>query len=278
VTVALARVPCRNGTVEIEYAWIDRERRGAPLIVFLHEGLGSVSAWRDFPAQLCSAGGFRGLVYSRRGYGRSTPRLAHERWSPSYMHEEARELLPALLEALAIDGEAEPPWLLGHSDGGSIALIHAATFPDRVRGLVVLAPHIFVEDLSIASIEAARGAYRTTNLRERLARHHADPDSAFWGWNDVWLDPEFRAWNIESFLPGIRCPLLAVQGRDDEYGTLAQLEGIGRAVPEATILTLDGCGHAVHRDQPERLTSAVVGFVAQHPGPTRSSSWASARS
>jgi pimeloyl-ACP methyl ester carboxylesterase len=278
VTVALARVPYRGGTVEIEHAWLGRQRQGAPLVVFLHEGLGSVSAWRDFPTRLCDAGGFRGLVYSRPGYGRSTPRPADERWSPGYMHDEARELLPALLEALAIDSRAEPPWMLGHSDGGSIALIHAASFPDRVAGLVVLAPHIFVEDVSIASIAAARDAYRTTDLRDRLARHHADPDSAFWGWNDVWLDPRFRAWNIESCLPAIGCPLLAVQGRDDEYGTLAQLDGIARAVPAATILTLDRCGHAVHRDQPERLTSAVSGFVARHLGPTRSSSWASARS
>jgi pimeloyl-ACP methyl ester carboxylesterase len=278
VTAALVPVPYRDGTVEIEHVWLNRERHEAPLVVFLHEGLGSVSAWRDFPARLCGAGGFRGLVYSRPGYGRSTPRRQHERWPPSYMHDEARALLPALLEALAIDAGADPPWLLGHSDGASIAIIHAATFPDRVAGLVALAPHIFVEDVSILSIEAARGAYRMSNLRERLARHHADPDSAFWGWNDAWLDPAFRGWSIEALLPAIRCPLLAVQGRDDEYGTLAQLDGITRAVPHATTLVLDQCGHSVHRDQPERLTRAVTELVTRHLGSTRSSSWASARS
>jgi pimeloyl-ACP methyl ester carboxylesterase len=273
VSAALATVPYRGGAVDIEYMWLNRDRRGAPLLVFLHEGLGSVSAWRDFPARLCAAGGFRGLVYSRPGYGRSTPRPPHERWRPGFMHEQARVLLPALLGELGADTEADPPWLLGHSDGGSIALIYAATFPTGVSGLVVLAPHIFVEEVSIASIEAARDAFWTSNLRDRLARHHADPDSAFWGWNKIWLDPEFRDWNIGSLLPGIRCPVLAVQGRNDQYGTLAQIETIARAVPTTTSVVLDDCGHAVHRDQPERLIGAVVKFVAPRLAPMRSSSW-----
>jgi pimeloyl-ACP methyl ester carboxylesterase len=273
MNTALVSVPYRSSAVEIEYAWLNHDRGDAPLVVFLHEGLGSVSAWRDFPARLCRAGGFRGLVYSRPGYGRSTPRPLHERWTPTFMHEQARELLPALLRELGVRAEADPPWLLGHSDGGSIALIYAATFPRRVRGLVVLAPHIFVEDVSIVSIEGARAAYSTTDLRERLARYHADPDSAFWGWNRVWLDLEFRQWNIESLLPDIRCPVLAVQGRNDEYGTLAQLDGIARAAPQTKRLVLDNCGHAVHRQEPERLTSAVIEFVARHSAPTRSPSW-----
>jgi pimeloyl-ACP methyl ester carboxylesterase len=275
VSVALVPVPYRGGAVEIECSWLhDRDRPEAPLLVFLHEGLGSVSAWRDFPAQLCVAGGFRGLVYSRPGYGRSTPRPATERWGPSFMHEQARQLLPALLRELGIDYQAgPPPWLLGHSDGGSIALIYAASFPSRVSGLVVLAPHVFVEEVSIAAIGAVRAAYETTNLRERLARHHADPDSAFWGWNDVWLGPEFRAWNIEALLPDIRCPVLAVQGRDDQYGSMAQIEAIARAVPQTTLIALDGCGHSVHRDQPERLTRAVVGFLARPLPPLRSAWW-----
>jgi pimeloyl-ACP methyl ester carboxylesterase len=264
VSSALVSVPYRDGTVEIELAWFERERRGAPLFVFLHDGLGSVSAWRDFPARLCAAGGLRGLVYSRPAYGRSTPRPPHERWPPGFMHEQARDLLPALLRALEVDAESDPPWLLGHSDGGSIALIHAATFPRQVSGLVVLAPHVFVEEISIASIAAARAAYETTDLREKLARHHADPDSAFWGWNDVWLDPEFRRWNIEALLPAIRCPVLAVQGRQDRYGTLAQIEAIARAAPQATLLALDDCGHSVHRDQPEPLIDAVGELVARH--------------
>jgi pimeloyl-ACP methyl ester carboxylesterase len=264
VSVAILPVPYRGGIVEIEYQWLNPERRKAPLVVFLHEGLGSVSAWRDFPARLCNAGGFRGLVYSRPGYGRSTPRPPHEHWTPRFMHEQARELLPALLRSLDVDCDADPPWLLGHSDGGSIALIFAASYPTQVAGLIVLAPHIFVEDISITSIEAARIAYLRTELRDKLARHHADPDSAFWGWNDIWLDPAFRSWNIEALLPSIRCPVLAVQGRDDQYGTLAQIEGIARAVPQAQLLTFDAGGHSVHRYQPERLTHAVIGIVTRH--------------
>jgi pimeloyl-ACP methyl ester carboxylesterase len=270
VTASTAAVPYRGGTVDIEYAWLRPGQRGAALVVFLHEGLGSVSTWRDFPAQLCAARGFRGLVYSRPGYGCSTPRPPDDRWSPDFMHEQARELLPALLRSLDIDGDAEPPWLLGHSDGGSIALIHAASFPRRAAGLVLLAPHVFVEDVTIACIEAARTAYLTSDLRERLLRHHDDPDSAFWGWNDVWLDPAFRGWSIESLLPSIRCPLLVVQGRDDEYGTLAQIEAVADAAPQAELLTLDACGHSPHRDQPERLTRAVLEFVTRYARSTSS--------
>ena len=266
-------VPYRGGVVDIEYGWLNPERRSGPLFVFLHEGLGSLSAWREFPKQLCDAGGCRGLVYSRPGYGWSTPRRADERWTPSFMHEQARELLPALLTALEIDSEAHPVWLLGHSDGGSIALIFAASFPGRTAGVVALAPHIFVEDASIASIRAVRSTYLSNYLRDRLARHHADPDSAFWGWNDVWLDPAFRSWNIQSLLPNIRCPVLAVQGRDDEYGTLAQVEGVARAVPRAELMAFDVCGHAVHRDQPELLTRAVTAFVRRHGRPTGAESW-----
>jgi len=183
------------------------------------------------------------------------------------------DLLPALLAALDSDSEAAPLWLLGHSDGASIALIFAATFPRRAAGLVVLAPHIFVEDISIASIRAARTTYLGNYLRDRLARHHADPDSAFWGWNDVWLDPAFRRWSIESLLPSIRCPVLAVQGHDDEYGTLAQIEGIARAAPHTELLTLDTCGHSVHRDQPDHLIRAVTTFVARHARSKGTESW-----
>jgi len=273
VSTEIVRVPYRGGAVDIEYRWMGPEGRRAPLVVFLHEGLGSVSAWRTFPDELCAAGGFRGLVYSRPGYGRSTPRRLGERWRPDFMHEQARELVPALLGALGVDPEADPPWLLGHSDGGSIALIFAASRPRSVRGLILLAPHIFVENLSVAAIAAARDAYLATSLRGKLARHHADPDSAFWGWNDVWLDPEFRGWSIEAVLPSIRCPVLAVQGREDVYGTLAQVEGIASAVPQTELLVLDACGHAVHRDQPRLLTEAVTKFIALHTRAVGANSW-----
>jgi pimeloyl-ACP methyl ester carboxylesterase len=229
--------------------------------VFLHEGLGSVSMWRDFPRRLTEALQCRGLVYSRPGYGQSTPRRHDERWSPDFMHRQAHELLPALFGALQIDTSTDQPWLLGHSDGGSIALLHAARFPQRVKGLIVLAPHILVEDVSITSIRAARSAYETTDLRERLARHHDDPDSAFRGWNDVWLSPAFRDWSIEGEIGAIDCPLLAIQGLDDEYGTLEQVRGIARRVPQTQLLELPSCGHSPHRDQPEAVVRAVGSFM-----------------
>src|SRR5690242_14687632 len=208
------RLDWNGRSVELETAWVGVSASTLPPVVFLHEGLGSVSAWRDFPDRFCRSHALRGLVWSRYGYGRSTPKPPGERWSPDFMHRQAHEVLPALLRALQI----ERPWLFGHSDGGSIALLHAARHP--VAGLVVVAPHVFVEDLSVTSIEAARVAYETTDLRARLARHHADPDSAFRGWNDIWLDPAFRDWNIEADIEPIRAPVLAVQGEDDEYGSL----------------------------------------------------------
>jgi pimeloyl-ACP methyl ester carboxylesterase len=233
-----------------------------PLWIFLHEGLGSVSMWRDFPARLCSALGVEGLLYSRPGYGRSTPRPPAERWQPDFMHRQAHAVLPALLRALGIDAARRPLWLFGHSDGGSIVLLHAASHPRSLAGVVVLAPHIFVEDVSITSIQAARLAYERTDLRQRLARHHDDPDSAFFGWNDIWLDPAFRGWSIAAEIDTIGCPLLAVQGLEDEYGTLAQIHGIAARVPHTRLLALPGCGHSPHRDQPDALIAAVQSFVA----------------
>ena len=244
--------------LRIEYEWVGTAVADAAVMVFLHEGLGSVAMWRDFPARLCAATGLRGLVYSRPGYGRSTPRAADERWAPDFMHVQAREVLPALLRALAV----ERPWLFGHSDGGSIALLHAAAFPQSLRGAIVLAPHILVEDVSITSIEKAREAYRTTDLKQRLARYHDDPDSAFGGWNGIWLDPAFRDWSIEEEIRAIRCPLLAIQGLDDEYGTLEQIRGIARRVPQAQLLELPQCGHSPHKVQPEKVIEAVTAFLA----------------
>ena len=250
--------------LRIEHAWIAPERREAPLLVFLHEGLGSLSMWRDYPARLCEAAACRGLVYSRPGYGRSTPRAPGTAWTPRFMHEQAYDVLPAFLRAVGVDAERDPPWLVGHSDGGSIALLHAAAYPSRTAGLVVLAPHVLVEDLSVASIARARDAYLHTDLRSRLARHHDDPDSAFWGWNDIWLHPDFRAWNIERDITPITCPLLAVQGLDDEYGTLEQIRGIARRLPQTQLLELPACGHSPHKDQPAALIAAVCQFMRHH--------------
>jgi pimeloyl-ACP methyl ester carboxylesterase len=263
-SASFVELPFEGRTIRIEYAWIAPERRAAPLVVFLHEGLGSVAMWKDYPQRLCDAGDFRGLVYSRAGYGRSTPRPAAERWPVAFMHAQARDVLPRLLATLGVDAGRSKPWLFGHSDGGSIALIYAATFPRAVGGVIAAAPHIFVEDISVASIAAARAAYRTTDLRKKLARYHDDVDSAFWGWNDVWLDPRFRTWSIEALLPRLQCPILAIQGEDDEYGTLAQVEGIRRHVPGTELVVLRDCGHSPHRDQPAALTRAVTDFIGRH--------------
>ncbi len=264
MSVRFVEIDWAGRRVRIEYAFIAADRPAAPLIVFLHEGLGSLAMWKDFPQRLCAAAGCRGLVYSRPGYGRSTPRAAEEAWDLNFMHRQAHEVLPALLTALAIDPTRERLWLFGHSDGGSIALLYAARFPDAPAGAVVLAPHIMVEDLSIESIAKARTAYLESDLRERLAKYHDDPDSAFWGWNDIWLHPPFRDWSIEAELEAIRCPLLAVQGLDDEYGTLEQIRGIARRVPGTELLELPQCRHSPHRDQPERLIAAVTDFILRH--------------
>ena len=251
--------------VSIEHQWIAGPKK-APLMVFLHEGLGSVSMWRDFPQRICEAVGCRGLVYSRPGYGRSTPRAAEEAWNPDFMHRQAREVLPALLQALGIDAKADRPWLLGHSDGASIALLYAVAFSENVAGLILLAPHILVEDVSVASIEKARTAYLETALPQRLARHHNDADSVFWGWNDIWLNPDFRRWNIAEEISAIACPVLAVQGLDDAYGTLAQIRGIAKRVLQSELLELADCGHSPHRDQPEALIAHIRAFVQRKAG------------
>jgi len=249
----------RGRGIEIEIRWVGAPRSDdAPLVVFLHEGLGSISMWKEFPSDFCDAHGFSGFVFSRYGYGRSTAKPRDERWAPDFMHRQAEELLPALFAAVDI----ERPWLFGHSDGASIALLHAARHP--AAGVVAVAPHLFVEDVSIASIESARAAYEMTDLRERLARHHGDPDSAFRGWNDAWLSPEFRAWNIEAEIAHVACPVLAVQGEGDEYGTLAQVDAIVRRLPKTRLLVLQDCGHSPHRDQPGILSREAGRFILEN--------------
>jgi pimeloyl-ACP methyl ester carboxylesterase len=243
------------GDRRIEYRLVGEGRAGTTDIVMLHEGLGSVSMWKDFPERLAAATGCRVLVYSRHGYGRSST-LARPR-TPDYMHEEARIWLPMVLERLGV----ESPVLFGHSDGGSIALIYAAQPAATIAGIVALAPHVNVEDLTVASIAAAKVAYETATLRDRLAPYHADVDATFWGWNRIWLDAAFRNWNIEALLPSIRAPVLAIQGLDDEYGTLRQVESLCRAVPGAELLALPDCRHSPHRDQPEAVLATTRRFI-----------------
>lgn len=246
---------------QLEFEWIDpphdAARAGAPVLVFLHEGLGSLAMWKDFPARVAAATGCRALVYSRHGYGKSD-RLERAR-QVDYMHGEALDALPDVLQCLDI----RDPVLVGHSDGASIALIHAGAAQLPVRGLVLLAPHVFVEDLSVSSIAQARIAYLNTDLPAKLGRYHDSVDATFWGWNDIWLDPEFRQWNIESYLPSIDCPVLAIQGQDDEYGTMAQLESIADSVQDVTLLKLANCQHSPHRDQGAAVIEAIATFVGR---------------
>lgn len=229
-----------------------------PTLVLLHEGLGSLSLWRDFPDRLAAATGHPVLVFSRAGYGRSDP---VELPRPlDYMQREGTDVLPRLLDAAGLERVV----LVGHSDGASIALVHAGTTAGRrVEGVVVMAPHTFVEPICLTSIRAAREAYLQGDLRDRLHRHHgANTECAFRGWNDSWLDPDFVHWDIRGVLPGIRVPVLVIQGEDDEYGTALQIAAISDAVPAGveTVL-LPACGHSPHRDQPEAVLKAIGAFL-----------------
>ena len=257
----LARLPWRGRQIHLEYEWVGAARTSAPPVVFLHEGLGSISMWKGFPREFCAAHDLAGFVFSRYGYGNSTPKPRDERWPVDFMTQQANEVLPALFAATGI----VRPWLFGHSDGGTIALLHAASHP--AAGVIAVAPHLFVEEVSVRSIELARDAFESSDLRARLARHHADPDSAFRGWNDAWLSPEFRHWNVEREIETIACPVLAVQGVDDEYVTLEQIRAIARRLPQAELLEIPDCGHSPHRDQPAVLSAAAGRFIAANSAP-----------
>ncbi|MBL8504433.1 MAG: alpha/beta hydrolase [Rhodocyclaceae bacterium] len=240
----------------LEYQLIPAHQLDRPTLVFLHEGLGSLAMWRDFPAKVAAATGCRTLAYSRYGYGESD--VLTEPFAVRYMHDEALVALPELLDKLEID----KPVLVGHSDGGSIALIHAGGAGRAVAGLILMAPHVFVEDLSIASIAQAKVTFQTTDLAQKLGRYHRDPATTFRGWNDIWLHPDFRAWNIEAYLPKVSCPVLALQGADDEYGTPAQVEAIRRqAAGEVEVRMLADCRHSPHKDQPQATLEAMAGFI-----------------
>ena len=242
----------------LEFIRFEAVGAGAPSVVMLHEGLGSVSMWRDFPARVAAATGAQVFAYSRRGYGASSPRPAS--YAVDYMHVEARETLPRLFEIWGLDA----PVLLGHSDGASVALIHAAEPDTSVRAVMVMAPHIMVEPISIESIEFAREQFHATDLKQKLGRYHDDPEHAFMGWNDIWLEPAFREWDIRPLLPQIRCPVLAIQGEDDAYGTMAQIDGIAEAAGgPVRLLKLSGCGHSPQRDKPDETLAAIRAFLEE---------------
>lgn len=240
----------------LAYEWIEVGGEGRPVLVFLHEGLGSIRQWRDFPERVAKSTGCNALVYDRYGYGQSEV-MREARRSIRFMHEEALEALPQVLAALGI----EAPILVGHSDGASIALIHAGA-GHGVRGLALMAPHVFVEPVCTESIVEAARQFETTDLAQRLGRYHRDPRKTFYLWADVWLDPAFPGWNIEEYLPGISVPVMAIQGHDDQYGTMAQLEAIARQVHgPCELVKLEACGHSPFRDQPSASQDAIVRFV-----------------
>ena len=244
--------------VSLEVKWLGLADSQMPVLVFLHEGLGCVALWRDFPEKLCQQLGLRGFVFSRQGYGASDP-IPLPR-PVEFMHHEGMETLPKVLDAAGIDETI----LIGHSDGGSISLINAGGVKDpRVKAVITLAAHVFNEDITVKSIEEAKVAFETTNLRDRLAKYHGDNvDCAFWGWNGVWLNPDFKAWNIEEFLPGVDVPALILQGEDDQYGTPAQVEAIRTGIGDnASIQLIPDCKHSPHLEQPDTALTLIAGFV-----------------
>lgn len=238
-------------TIELE-TWSDSAATDRPLLL-LHEGLGSIAMWRDFPARLAARTGHPVIAYSRQGHGWSD-RMTDVR-SPDFMHEEA-ERLNLLIEAHGWT----TPVLIGHSDGASIAILHASRF--AAVSTVLLAPHVFVEPFALKSIREAKTRFEQTDMRDRLGRYHIDPEHTFWTWNTIWLSPEFAAWNIEAETALIKTPLLVIQGRDDEYGTQAQFQAIARAAPQTDVLELGRCGHSPHRDRPKLTLEAIAAFVA----------------
>ena len=254
----MERVQVSGAGLEVQHLPGTSGRRLAP-IIFLHEGLGSVSMWRGWPGEVCADTGRDCVVYSRRGYGHSTSISdvrGAGRLGPDYMHREALEVLPQLLEKL----EIENPVLLGHSDGATIALLYASHFP--VTAVVAMAPHVIVEDLSVRSIEEARRAYESGDLRERLRRYHANVDCAFWQWNDIWLSPAFLGFDIRADCRRIDAPILAIQGEDDPYGTLKQIKEIEPTRGPFARQVLPQCGHSPQRDQPDRTRVRITQFLA----------------
>jgi pimeloyl-ACP methyl ester carboxylesterase len=255
----------RQRRVSLEYQWVRPKNQSSDALwVLLHEGLGSVAMWREFPQLLADRLGCEVLVYSRPGYGWSTARPETEVWESDFLNQQATEVLPEFLRALGLqfsdDGRCTTRelHLLGHSDGGSIALLYAARF--KPASILVMAPHVLVEDLSIASIELAKLSFESSDLPARLGRYHQSAESAFWGWNRVWQSPAFRNWNISQTIESIHCPLMAVQGFDDEYGTMLQLDTIAKCCPQTQLVKLSNCKHSPHRDQPEAVLQNLERF------------------
>jgi pimeloyl-ACP methyl ester carboxylesterase len=245
----------------LEYRLLTPSEPNDLSLVFLHEGLGCQAMWKDFPRQLAQLTGCRALIYSRAGYGGSAPCSLPR--PLTFMHDEGLKVLPKILDAAGLHKVV----LVGHSDGASIALINAGGMIDeRIKGLILMAPHVFVEELTLASIREARDTYENTNMRERLARYHGDNvDCAFLGWNQAWLDEGFLDWNLEAYLPMVEVPVLLIQGEDDNYGTIRQLEKIKASLPGgAEQILLHDCGHSPFRDRPAETLQAITGFLQRY--------------
>ena len=250
----------KGRSISIEYEWLFRERSDAPLVLFLHEGLGSLSMWRDFPARLCDAAGMQGLVFSRYGYGFSTTRPGSEQWGGTFINLQALDLIPRFLTAAGVTS-TQRLWLFGHSDGGSIALIMASHDPARYNGVIVAAPHTSIDELTANGVRVSRKAYFDGITRAGLERHHADAESVVTGWSDSWLTPEALEWNIIPMLSSITCPVLAIQGEHDAYGMLEQIRVIPRHAPQTQLLELKDCGHIPHFEMPDTVIKASVSFM-----------------
>lgn len=251
---------------ELEYQWVGLNSPDAPLMIFLHEGLGSVQHWQQWPDQLCQQLGYRGLVYSRYAYGHSTPRPTEEHWQSDYLHTEAQQALPALLKALKVQ---QPFSVFGHSDGATIALLYAAMPKNLAKNIIILAPHLYAEAEAISGVQQAIHWYEKGDLKSRLSRYHADVDSAFWGWAGVWgNEHSLRAWNIEKEIQAIRCPVLTIQGTEDEYATLAQVHDVKKNIPHTELCILEDCRHSPHIDMPETVIKQVKDFLRKSGGST----------
>jgi len=256
-------VHCHGIALEVRHIPTSQPASALAPLIFLHEGLGSVAMWTqrglDWPLAVCQASGRAGWVYSRRGYGQSdrpSDVRGANALTPDYLHQEAWQVLPEFLNQIGV----EKPVLLGHSDGASIALLYASQH--RVSACMAMAPHVIVEDISVAAIEVAKTAFEQGDLRQRLARFHADVDTAFWQWNDIWLSPAFRPFDIRKTCQAIVDPVLALQGRQDAYGTLQQINDI-QTQGRIERVVIEDCGHTPHRDQPDRALALVVDFLAR---------------
>jgi len=248
--------------IELEYKFIETIQINSPTLVLLHEGLGSIALWKDFPEQLHKATGCSVLAYSRQGYGASAK--AELPRTTKYMHHEGEVILPVVLDYFNITNSV----LIGHSDGASIALIHAgSTQEQRIKALILLAPHVFVEDITIQSIQKAKDVFQNSNLPDKLAKYHKlNIEHVFWGWNDIWLHPEFKDWNIEEYLPQINIPLLIIQGRQDQYGTTLQVEKILRQTHgQASCSIFENCQHSPHADQKDLTIKAITQYMNNLP-------------